>query len=84
MSPANNSNFTRGAQLWAHNMRMAVQGAKNICFFGLAVMLILLAVRIYQYLTFEAVYYFVVKCYVELKLSIGSFFYSKSLIGVDY
>ena len=64
MSPANNSNFTRGAQLWAHNMRMAVQGAKNICFFGLAVMLILLAVRIYQYLTFEAVYYFVVKLYL--------------------
>ena len=31
MSSANNSNFTRGAQLWAHNIRMALQGLKNIC-----------------------------------------------------
>jgi type IV conjugative transfer system coupling protein TraD len=84
MSSANNSNFTRGAQLWAHNMRMAVQGAKNICLFGLATVMVLLAVRLNQLLTFETIYYYVIKCYVEFKLSIGSFFYSKNRIGIDY
>jgi hypothetical protein len=84
MASANNSNFTRGAQLWAHNMRMTIQGVKNICLFGLVVVLVLLAVRTYQYLTFESIYYFIVKCYVELKLSIGAFFYSKNQIGIDY
>lgn len=81
---ANNNNFTRGAQLWAHNMRMIMQGAKNICLFGFVVVLVLFAIRCYQNLTFESVYYFVITCYVECKLSIGTFFYGKQLIGIDY
>lgn len=84
MASANNNNFTRGAQLWAHNMRMALQGAKNICFLGLAFVLVLLAIRCYQYLTLETVYYFLIQCYVEFKLTFGVFFYPKHLIGIDY
>lgn len=84
MSSANNSNFTRGAQLWAHNMRMALQGAKNICYFGLAFILGLLVVRLNQYMTFQTFYYFCIKCWAECKLSIGSFFYGKHQIGIDF
>ena len=84
MAAANNKNFTRGAQLWAHNVRMAVQGIKNICLFGTAIVFLLIILRLYQYLTFEAVYYYFVKCYTEFKLSIGSFFYKKDAIGIDY
>ena len=84
MSSANNSSFTRGAQLWAHNMRMALQGAKNICYFGLAFVLGLLVVRINQHMTFQTFYYFCIKCWVECKLSIGSFFYGKHQIGIDF
>jgi hypothetical protein len=40
MSSASNSNFTRGAQLWAHNIRMAMQATKNICLFGLAAVML--------------------------------------------
>lgn len=84
MTAANNSNFTRGAQLWAHNMRMALQGAKNICLFGLAFVLILFFIRISQYMTIETFYYFIIERYVQLKLGIGAFFYSKAQIGIDF
>ena len=84
MSGANNNNFTRGAQLWAHNMRMAVQGVKNICLFGLAFVFVLLAIRIAQNMTFETFYYFLIERYVQLKLIIGSLFFSKEQIGIDF
>ena len=81
---ASNSNFTRGAQLWAHNMRMILQGVKNICFFGLAFVFGLIAVRLSQYTTFQTIYYFIIKCYVDFKLSIGAFFYGKHQISIDF
>ena len=84
MSSANNSNFTRGAQLWAHNMRMAVQGAKNICLFGFAFVLVLIAIRIAQNMTFEAFYYFIIERYAHLKLELGAFLNSKGQIGIDF
>ncbi len=84
MSSASNSNFTRGAQLWAHNMRMIMQGVKNICFFGLAFIFGLIAFRLSQHTTFQTIYYFIIKCYVDFKLSIGAFFYGKHQIVIDF
>ena len=84
MSSASNSNFTRGAQLWAHNMRMIMQGVKNICFFGLAFIFGLIAFRLSQYTTLQTIYYFIIKCYVDFKLSIGAFFYGKHQIVIDF
>lgn len=84
MSKSNNSSFTRGAQLWVHNIRMGIQGVKNMCLFGLAFVIILLAYRISQHLTFEALYYFVIERYVQLKLAVGAFFYGKGQIGIEY
>lgn len=84
MSSANNNNFTRGAQLWAHNIRMGLQGLKNICIFGLAFVFGLLAIRISQYMTFKTFYYFIIERYVQLKLCIGAFFYGKSKIGISF
>jgi type IV conjugative transfer system coupling protein TraD len=84
MSSTSNSNFTRGAQLWAHNMRMIMQGIKNICFFGLACIFGLIAFRLSQYTTFQTIYYFIIKCYVDFKLSIGAFFYGKHQIVIDF
>lgn len=84
MSLANNSNFTRGSQLWAHNMRMGLQGVKNICLFGLIGVLILVVFRIAQNMTFETFYYFLIERYVQVKLAIGAFFYGKGQIGIEY
>lgn len=84
MSSASNSNFTRGAQLWAHNMRMIMQGIKNICFFGLACIFGLIVFRLSQHTTFQTIYYFIIKCYVDFKLSIGAFFYGKHQIVIDF
>ena len=84
MSSARNSNFTRGAQLWAHNMRMIMQGVKNICFFGLACIFVLIAFRLSQHTTLQTIYYFIINCYVDLKLSIGAFFYGKHRIVIDF
>jgi len=84
MSSTNNNNFTRGAQLWAHNMRMAIQGVKNICFVGLGFVLILLAIRCYQYLTFETIYYFLIQYYAEFKLDVAPLFGPQPVIFIDY
>jgi len=84
MSRASNSNFTRGAQLWAHNIRMILQGLRNVCIFGLAFVIGLLAVRISQYMTFASFYYFLIERYVQFKLAIGGFFYDKGKIGITF
>jgi hypothetical protein len=84
MSSANNSNFTRGAQLWAHNMRMALQGVKNICFFGLASVFGLLALRIAEYMSLQTLYYWVIERYAQCKLSMGTFFYGDQQINIDF
>ena len=84
MSSTNNNNFTRGAQLWAHNMRMAIQGVKNICFVGLGFVLILLVIRCCQYLTFETIYYFLIQYYAEFKLDVAPLFGPQPVIFIDY
>ena len=84
MSRASNSNFTRGAQLWAHNIRMILQGLRNVCIFGLVFVLGVLAVRISQYMTFATFYYFLIERYVQFKLAVGAFFYGKGKIGITF
>ena len=81
MSRASNSNFTRGAQLWAHNIRMILQGLRNVCIFGLVFVLGVLAVRISQYMNFSTFYYFLIERYVQFKLAVGAFFYGKGKMG---
>jgi type IV conjugative transfer system coupling protein TraD len=63
---------------------MIMQGVKNICFFGLACIFGLIAFRLSQYTTFQTIYYFIIKCYVDFKLSIGAFFYGKHQIVIDF
>ena len=84
MSRASNSNFTRGAQLWAHNIRMILQGLRNVCIFGLVFVLGVLAVRISQYMNFSTFYYFLIERYVQFKLAVGAFFYGKGKIGITF
>ena len=84
MSRASNSSFTRGAQLWAHNIRMILQGIRNICIVGLIVACGLWILRIYQHMTLTTFYYFLIERYVQLKLAIGAFFYGKGVIGITF
>ena len=84
MQTASNNSFTRGAQLWAHNMRMIVQGIKNICLVGLGFALILLVVRCYQLLTLEALYYYAIQLWAEFKLSFAPFFAKNFVMTIDY
>jgi len=81
---SSNSDFTRGAQLWAHNMRMGIQGAKNVCLVGLLCLVGLFMVRIGQYMTFRTFYYFLIERYAQAKLVIGSFFYGKEQITISF
>ena len=84
MTRASNSNFTRGAQLWAHNIRMILQGVRNVCIFGIAFVLGLWVMRISGYMTFSTFYYFVIERIVWAKLEIGAFFYPKGEIGITF
>lgn len=84
MALSNNSNFTRGAQLWAHNIRMSFQGGRNICIVGLLSCASWFIARIYQYLDFATIYYFAIERYVSLKIEIGSLFYNNSKFFVNF
>ena len=84
MKQVSNSDFTRGAQLWAHNIRMILQGLRNVCLFGFVFTLGVLIVRICQYMTLKAFYYFMIERYVQVKLIIGSFYYGKHQIGITF
>ena len=84
MTRASNNNFTRGAQLWAHNIRMILQGLRNVCIFGIAFVLGLWLWRIFQHMTLKTFYYFLIERIVWAKLSIGSFFYPKSVISINF
>ena len=79
-----NSNFTRGSQLWAHNVRMWIQGLRNIMMLGTASCLAVFAVRSFQYLSLHSLYYFAIERYLHLKIALFSFFVPEGKIGVTF
>lgn len=84
MSEASNSHFTRGAQLWAHNIRMALQGCKNICIFGLAFIFFWFSYRVSQYMSWKALYYFAIERYASFKLALASIFVTNGTVEISF
>jgi type IV conjugative transfer system coupling protein TraD len=84
MSEASNSHFTRGAQLWAHNIRMALQGCKNICIFGLAFIFFWFSYRVSQYMSWKALYYFAIERYASFKLALASIFVTNGTVKISF
>jgi type IV conjugative transfer system coupling protein TraD len=84
LQKGSSDNYTRGAQLWAHRIRMLVQGLRNSSLFGLATVFCWLCYRINEYMTFAAFYYFLIERYVQFKLIMGEIFWGKTFIGITF
>ncbi|MFP3034608.1 MAG: TraD N-terminal domain-containing protein [Candidatus Tisiphia sp.] len=84
MSYQNQNNFTRGSQIFAHQMRMLGQGSINALMIGAVSVLAWLMLRIFQKLSLLSLYYFIIERYVQLKLVIGQYFYSLEQIGIEF
>ena len=84
LQKGSSDNYTRGAQLWAHRIRMLLQGLRNSSLFGLVTVFCWLCYRINEYMTFPAFYYFLIERYVRFKLAIGGIFWGKNLIGITF
>lgn len=80
----NQNNFTRGSQIFAHQMRMLGQGSINALIVGLVSAVVWLMWRIYQKLSLVSLYYFIIERYVGLKLAIGEHFYPIDQIGIKF
>ncbi|AFC74907.1 type IV secretory system Conjugative DNA transfer family protein [Rickettsia parkeri str. Tate's Hell] len=80
----NQNNFTRGSQIFAHQMRMLGQGSINALIAGLVFTVVWLMWRIYQKLSLVSLYYFIIERYAELKLAIGEHFYPIDQIGIKF
>ncbi|NRB11502.1 MAG: type IV secretion system DNA-binding domain-containing protein [Rickettsiaceae bacterium] len=76
-------NFIRGSQLWAHYVRMLIQGIKNTFIVGVCFSFLIIIFRIFEYLTFTDIYYFFIQCYAWLKLEIFGISYDKAKIGIN-
>lgn len=57
MSHQNQNNFTRGSQIFAHQMRMLGQGSINALTIGLIFTVVWLMWRTYQKLSLVSLYY---------------------------
>ncbi|HJD59009.1 MAG TPA: Flp pilus assembly complex ATPase component TadA, partial [Rickettsia endosymbiont of Ceroptres masudai] len=84
MSYQNQNNFTRGSQIFAHQMRMLGQGSINALMIGLVSVVVWLLLRTFQKLSSLSLYYFLIERYVQLKLAIGQHFYSLQQIGIKF
>ncbi|KDO02306.1 type IV secretion system DNA-binding domain-containing protein [Rickettsia tamurae] len=84
MQPQNQNNFTRGSQIFAHQMRMLGQGSINALTIGLIFTVVWLMWRTYQKLSLVSLYYFIIERYVGLKLAIGEHFYPIDQIGIQF
>ncbi len=71
----NQNNFTRGSQIFAHQLRMFSQGSINALTAGLVCTVSWLIWRVFQKLSLLSLYYFVIERYTQLKLAIGEHFY---------
>lgn len=84
MQPQNQNNFTRGSQIFAHQMRMLGQGSINALTIGLIFTVVWLMWRTYQKLSLVSLYYFIIERYAQLKLVIGEHFYPIEQIGIKF
>ena len=84
MSHYNQNNFTRGSQIFAHQMRMLGQGSINSVIAGLIFSIIWLILRVLQQLSLISLYYFIIERYAQLKLIIGEHFYPLEQIGIKF
>ena len=80
----NQNNFTRGSQIFAHQLRMFGQGSRNSVMTGIVLTIIWFIWRIYQKLSLVSLYYFIIERYVQLKLAIGEHFYPINQIGIKF
>ncbi|MGI4753251.1 MAG: type IV secretion system DNA-binding domain-containing protein [Janthinobacterium lividum] len=76
--------FTRGAQIFAHQIRMLTQGITNALTVGLTASCLWLIFRVLQKINILSLYYYIIECYVQLKLDIGQHFYDISQIGITF
>lgn len=76
--------FTRGAQIFAHQIRMLTQGITNALTVGLTASCMWLIFRILQKINILSLYYYCIECYVQLKLAVGQYFYDISQIGITF
>ena len=76
--------FTRGAQIFAHQIRMLTQGITNALTVGLTASCLWLIFRVLQKINILSLYYYFIECYVQLKLAIGQHFYDISQIGITF
>ncbi|KJV77576.1 putative conjugative transfer protein TraD [Rickettsia hoogstraalii str. RCCE3] len=63
----NQNNFTRGSQIFAHQMRMLGQGSINALMIGL-VSVVVVDVSYISELSLISLYYFIIERYVQLNL----------------
>lgn len=84
MSYQNQNNFTRGSQIFAHQLRMFGQGSINALIAGVVFTVIWLIWRAFQKLSLISLYYFIIERYAQLKLAIGEHFYPISQIGIKF
>ncbi|HJD58999.1 MAG TPA: type IV secretion system DNA-binding domain-containing protein, partial [Rickettsia endosymbiont of Ceroptres masudai] len=84
MSYQNQNNFTRGAQIFAHQMRMLGQGSISALVIGVLFSATWLIWRALQTLSLLSLYYFIIERYVQLKLAIGQHFYPLQQIGIKF
>ncbi|AAY62295.1 Putative conjugative transfer protein TraD_F (plasmid) [Rickettsia felis URRWXCal2] len=76
--------FTRGAQIFAHQIRMLTQGITNALTVSLTASCMWLIFRILQKINILSLYYYCIECYVQLKLAVGQYFYDISQIGITF
>ncbi len=72
--------FIRGSQLWAHYVRMLIQGIKNTVIVGSCFSFLIIIFQAFEYLTFAVIYHFFIQCYACMKLEILRISYDKAKI----
>ncbi|HJD59793.1 MAG TPA: hypothetical protein LFW20_03900 [Rickettsia endosymbiont of Omalisus fontisbellaquei] len=84
MKSQKQDSFTRGSQVFAHQVQMFVQGCINSFIVGLVLTVIWIIIRSCHKITYIGLYYFLIERYVQIKLLIGQFFYHTSRIGIKF
>ncbi|WP_341789297.1 type IV secretion system DNA-binding domain-containing protein [Rickettsia endosymbiont of Polydrusus tereticollis] len=84
MKSQKQDSFTRGSQVFAHQVRMFLQGCINSFIVGLILTVIWIIFRSCHKITYIGLYYFFIERYVQIKLLIGQFFYHNSSINIKF